>query len=202
MALTFEIEDALLGPVAGVDEVGRGPWAGPVVAGAVILDRARVPKGLRDSKKLSAKRREALSAEIAETAAIGLGWVSVAEIDAMGVGKATLLAMSRALEALPVRPAAVIVDGLVLPALPEGVVARALPRADDLSPSVAAASILAKVARDAEMARLHEHHTPYDWASNKGYGTRAHADALEIHGVTPHHRLSFAPIARRAERKP
>lgn len=196
----FDHEDALAaeagGPVAGVDEVGRGPWAGPVVACAVVLDRARVPEGLADSKTLSAARREALSTAIRSTAEVGIGACSVAEIDEAGVGRATLVAMRRAVEALPTRPAGVLVDGTQLPALPEGVAAMALPRADATSASVAAASIVAKVHRDALMTALAAAFPAYGWERNKGYGTKAHAEALEAHGVTAHHRRSFAPIAR------
>ena len=201
MEPSFEHEDALLasaaGPVAGVDEVGRGPWAGPVVAAAVILDRTQVPVGLRDSKALSPARREALADAIGETAAIGLGVCSVAEIDEAGVGRATLLAMCRAVEALPTRPGAALIDGTQAPALPAGIALRTLPRADALSASVAAASIVAKVHRDRVMIRLAAAFPAYAWDRNKGYGTKDHAEALDRHGVTPHHRRSFAPIARR-----
>ena len=151
MGPSFASEDVLPGSVAGIDEVGRGPWAGPVVACAVVLDRARVPEGLRDSKTLSAGRREALAAEIEAAAAVGIGEASVAEIDEVGVGRATLTAMERALGALPFPPDSVLVDGVQVIAVPPGVAIRALPRADALSPSVAAASIVAKVHRDALM---------------------------------------------------
>ena len=200
MSPNFEHEDVLPGPVAGVDEVGRGPWAGPVVAAAVVLDRAHVPQGLADSKALTARRREVLAAEIEASARVGFGICTVAEIDEAGVGRATLLAMRRALEALPARPASALIDGTQLPPLPEGMTARALPRADALSASVAAASIVAKVRRDAMMVALCAANPGYDWASNKGYGTKAHAAGLDAHGLTPHHRRSFAPIARRASR--
>ena len=200
MPLTFEHEDALPGPVAGVDEVGRGPWAGPVVAAAVILDRQAVPEGLNDSKRLTALRREALDAAIRATAEVGLGVCTVEEIDAMGVGRATLLAMRRAVEALRVRPNGALIDGTQAPDLAGSIAVRTLPRADALSPSVAAASIIAKVYRDAEMVRLDAQHPGYAWASNKGYGTKDHAAGLDAHGVTIHHRRSFAPIARRLAR--
>lgn len=196
MTPDFTHEDALPGPVAGVDEVGRGPLAGPVVACAVVLDRARVPDGLADSKALTPMRREALAATIREDAQVGLGVCSVAEIDADGVGRATLLAMRRAVAALPVRPASALIDGTQLPLIP-GMRLAALPRADALSASVAAASIVAKVHRDAEMVRLASLHPHYAWERNKGYGTKAHVAGLDAHGVTPHHRRSFAPIAKR-----
>ena len=199
----FTHEDALPGPVAGVDEVGRGPWAGPVVACAVILDRARVPEGLADSKALTARRREALSALILADHAVGIGLCEVAEIDApgMGVGRATLLAMARAVRALPTYPSGALVDGTQAPDLGP-VTVRTLPRADALSASVAAASIVAKVHRDALMARLAGDHPAYGWDRNKGYGTRQHAAALAAHGVTPHHRRSFAPVAARLAKSP
>ena len=200
MAPTFEHEDALPGTVAGVDEVGRGPWAGPVVACAVVLDRARVPDGLRDSKALSAARRETLAAIIEADAGVGIGMCSVEEIDEAGVGRATLRAMRRALAALPLAPGSALIDGTQLPDLPPEITARALPRADALSASVAAASIVAKVHRDALMTQLAEQHPYYAWERNKGYGTAAHAAGLDAHGVTPHHRRSFAPIARRLVR--
>ena len=200
MPLTFEHEDALPGPVAGVDEVGRGPWAGPVVAAAVILDRQAVPEGLNDSKRLTALRREALDAAIRATAEVGLGVCTVEEIDAMGVGRATLLAMRRAVEGLQATPNGALIDGTLAPDLGDGIEIRTLPRADALSPSVAAASIIAKVFRDAEMVRLDAQHPGYAWASNKGYGTKDHAAGLDAHGVTIHHRRSFAPIARRLAR--
>lgn len=186
-------------PVAGVDEVGRGPWAGPVVACAVVLDRTRLPGGLADSKKLSPARREALSDAILRDHAVGIGACSVEEIDETGVGRATLLAMRRAVLALPERPAAALIDGTQAPDLP-GVTSRTLPRADAVSASVAAASIVAKVHRDAVMARLAEEHPGYAWERNKGYGTADHAAGLRAHGVTPHHRRSFAPIARALSR--
>ena len=197
MRPTFEHEDTLPGPVAGVDEVGRGPWAGPVVAAAVVLDRSCVPDGLRDSKALSPARREALASAIRRSAAFGIGISSVEEIDAGGVGRATLAAMTRALDALPAPPGSVLIDGVVLPVLPTGLRALALPRADARCASVAAASIVAKVHRDAIMTELGRAHPAYAWARNKGYGTKEHAAALDAHGVTPHHRRSFAPIARR-----
>ncbi|WP_051881584.1 ribonuclease HII [Parvularcula oceani] len=192
---SFALEDEFGGVVAGIDEVGRGPWAGPVVACAVILDRERCPQGLGDSKKLTQKRREAACAAVEETACYALGVVEVPLLDELGIGKATLLAMSRAVAALPRRPDAVLVDGTQLPDT-GGIPARAVPRADALSASVAAASIVAKVRRDAHLRELAEDFPPYGWERNKGYGTKDHAEALARHGVTPHHRRSFAPIKR------
>lgn len=195
MAYDFSEEDGLGALVAGIDEVGRGPWAGPVVAAAVVLDRQALPDGLADSKALTAKRRESLSEAVRLTARIGIGEASPGEIDQIGLHKATLLAMARALAALPVSPCGVVVDGLHLPALPRGVKGRALPKADALCPSVSAASIVAKVHRDALMDRLHDRHDGYGWRTNKGYGTKEHQEGLARLGVTEHHRRRFAPVA-------
>jgi ribonuclease HII len=183
----------IAGLVAGVDEAGRGPLAGPVVAAAVIFDRKRVPKGLNDSKKLSAAVREELFALVMEKAvAVGVGEACVDEIDLLNIRQATHLAMARAVRALSPVPAFALVDGNDAPALPcpcETIVG-----GDSRSLSIAAASIIAKVTRDRLMVALHEIHPEYGWASNKGYGTPEHLLALERHGATPHHRRSFAPI--------
>ena len=179
--------------VAGVDEVGRGPLAGPVTAAAVILHPDRIPSGLNDSKMLSVKRREALLAELEEIAEIGLGWASVAEIDALNIRNAAFLAMRRAVEALPSAPDHALVDGNACPPdLP--CAASPLVKGDALCVSIAAASIVAKVARDRIMVELDIAHPGYGWASNAGYPTQAHRDALQHLGVTPHHRRSFAPV--------
>jgi ribonuclease HII len=178
--------------IAGVDEAGRGPWAGPVVAAAVVL-RGVVPSGLDDSKKLTAKRREQLYAALhASEALIGVGQASVAEIDALNISQATYLAMTRAVEALGTNPSEILVDGNRLPQWRWP--ARAIVGGDASVPAIAAASIIAKVTRDAIMADLHGQHSDYGWLSNQGYGTAAHARALKIHGVCCHHRRSFAPI--------
>ena len=179
--------------VAGVDEVGRGPLAGPVVAAAVILFPCSVPAGLDDSKTLDPPTRERLAAEIAATAHVALGEASVAEIDEMNILQATFLAMCRAVEALPVAPDHLLIDGNRLPArLP----CRAEPvvKGDAQSLSIAAASISAKVWRDRIMMTLAQHHPGYGWATNVGYGTAEHLLGLKSHGVTPHHRRSFRPI--------
>ncbi|WP_112320797.1 ribonuclease HII [Oceanibium sediminis] len=180
-------------PVCGVDEVGRGPWAGPVVAAAVILDPARIPEGLRDSKKLSAKRREALTEQLRAVAQVGIGIAEVAEIDSLNILKATMLAMCRAIGALPVAPGFALVDGNRLPPdLPcPGL---ALVKGDDRSASIAAASIVAKTTRDAMMVALAQQFPGYGWETNAGYGVKTHAEALKTLGVTPHHRRSFKPI--------
>ncbi len=179
--------------IAGVDEVGRGPLAGPVMAAAVILDPARMPHGLQDSKRLSARRRDVLAAEIADCAAVGVGTASVAEIDQINILQATFLAMHRAIAALPVSPDYLLIDGNRLPRdLPAP--AEALVGGDGRSPSIAAASIVAKVARDRVMMDLAQHHPGYGWETNMGYPSKSHRTALQNLGVTPHHRQSFAPV--------
>jgi ribonuclease HII len=181
------------GPVAGVDEAGRGPLAGPVVAAAVILERGRIPKGLNDSKQLSAEMREELFPQImARAVAVGVGEASVDEIDLVNIRQATHLAMARAVRALSVAAAFALVDGNDAPALP--CPCETLVDGDARSLSIAAASIVAKVTRDRMMSLLHLAHPHYGWVRNKGYGTEEHLIALGRHGVTPHHRRSFAPI--------
>jgi len=189
---TFEIEDGLPGHVAGIDEAGRGPWAGPVVAAAVILNRHSAPAGLRDSKTLTEKRRRELSAALWKTQRVGVGVASVEEIDRLNIGRATLLAMARAVANLPVRPATAIVDGKWAPKLP--CPAYTVVKGDGKSASIAAASIIAKTARDQMMAALAEAFPGYAWERNKGYGAKAHREGLEALGLTPHHRRSFAPV--------
>ncbi len=193
----LDLERACRGPVAGVDEVGRGPWAGPVVAAAVILDDAAIPEGIADSKQLGRNRRTALHAALIECARIGIGSASVTEIDRLNILVASLLAMRRAVAALGVRPAHVLVDGNRLPELP--CPATAVVRGDDRSLSIAAASIVAKVTRDLLLGRLAKRDPGFGWERNAGYGTAEHRAALLELGVTPHHRQSFAPIARLLE---
>lgn len=187
---------ARLGPgalIAGVDEVGRGPWAGPVTACAVILDPANIPAGLNDSKKLSAARRAALAAEILSCAQVSVAHASVAEIDRLNILQASLLAMRRALEGLPQAPRFALIDGNRIPAdLP--CPAEAIVKGDALSASIAAASIVAKVARDDIMVALAQQFPGYGWERNAGYGTKLHQDGLRNLGVTTHHRRSFKPI--------
>jgi len=181
------------GLVCGVDEAGRGPLAGPVVAAAVIFQKKAIPRGLDDSKKLSAETREKLYGRIIERAiAWGVGEASVDEIDLVNIRQATHLAMARAVRALVPAPAFALVDGNDPPALPcpcETIIG-----GDGISASIAAASIIAKVTRDRMMLALHEQHPVYCWNSNKGYATEDHLHALAVHGCTPHHRRSFAPI--------
>ncbi len=192
-APSYRLEQGMGGPVAGVDEAGRGPWAGPVVAAAVILDPADIPAGLNDSKKLSATQRAALFDEIMNrAAAVALGMASVAEIDHLNILRASLLAMKRAVEKVSPKPAFCLIDGRDVP--PITIPARAVIRGDGISLSIAAASIIAKVTRDRLMAALAEKYPAYDWHKNAGYGVPAHRKALELVGVSPHHRKSFAPI--------
>ncbi|PKP79676.1 MAG: ribonuclease HII [Alphaproteobacteria bacterium HGW-Alphaproteobacteria-2] len=179
--------------VAGVDEVGRGPLAGPVTAAAVVLDPARIPAGLDDSKRLSPARREVLATEIAACAEVSLAHASVAEIDRLNILAASHLAMLRAVAGLRRPPDHLLIDGNRLPAgLP--CTAEAVVKGDARSLSVAAASIVAKVARDAIMAVLATEFPGYGWERNAGYPSAAHREALLNLGVTPHHRRSFAPV--------
>jgi len=183
----------MAGPICGVDEAGRGPLAGPVVAAAVILNRKRMPKGLNDSKQLSEEDREALYPRIMEAAvAVGVGEASVGEIDLINIRQATHMAMARAVRALSVAAEFALVDGNDPPPLPCR--CDTLIGGDARSVSIAAASIIAKVTRDRMMVALHDAHPGYNWRSNKGYGTPEHYAGLKAHGVTPHHRRSFAPI--------
>lgn len=198
----LSLEKSLGGVVAGIDEVGRGPLAGPVIAAAVIIDPATLPvrlaEELNDSKKLSARKRETLAALVLGNCAYGFGEASVAEIDRMNILKATFLAMSRAAAALtgvlgrPIDHA--LVDGNQVPPLPCPV--RCVVGGDGLSLSIAAASVIAKVKRDRLMAELAVQFPGYGWEKNAGYGTAVHMEGLRTLGPTPHHRTSFAPIAQ------
>lgn len=195
---SFRLERPHATPIAGVDEAGRGPLAGPVVAAAVILDRGRVPKGIDDSKKLCAKARADLCGEIRLVAQVGVGVADVEEIDRLNILWATMLAMTRAVDALiaasGLRPAMVLVDGNRCPDWPH--TSLAIVSGDALCLSIAAASIVAKHERDRMMAEYDLAHPGYGWAANKGYGTRAHQEALVRLGPTPLHRRSFAPVAQ------
>ena len=200
---SFEFETRVSGIVAGVDEVGRGPLAGPVVAAAAIIDRARAPASLLklidDSKKLSEARRETAYEAMIASGCVGyaIAEASVAEIDRINILQATFLAMRRALAALAERPDRVLVDGNKVP--PDlGCAGECIVGGDSVSYSIAAASILAKVTRDRQMARLAEQFPGYGWESNRGYGSAMHLRALEQLGPTPHHRMSFAPLNRLA----
>ena len=178
--------------VAGVDEAGRGPLAGPVVAAAVILCQEGIA-GLDDSKKLSPARRATLEAIIFERCVVGVGSASVEEIDRINILQATMLAMTRAVEALSIEPACVLVDGNRLPLWPYK--ALAVIGGDGIHPCISAASIIAKEHRDRIMREAAAAHPHYGWERNMGYGTREHIGALERHGPSPLHRTSFAPVA-------
>ena len=181
------------GLVAGVDEAGRGPLAGPVVAAAVILDELQPIRGLADSKKLSPKTRERLFDEIrAKALCCCIAEASVEEIDRLNILQATLLAMRRAVEGLRLRPHRVLVDGNRLPTL--SVPAEAIVQGDAKVQAISAASILAKVYRDRLCEQLHERHPQYGFDAHKGYGTQAHMAALREHGACAEHRRSFAPV--------
>ena len=182
------------GLVAGVDEAGRGPLAGPVVAAAVILDDRNPIKGLADSKKLTALRRERLFDEIrAKALCFSIAEASVHEIDRLNILQATMLAMRRAVEGLRLKPNRVLVDGNRIPVL--DMLAEAIVRGDALVPAISAASILAKVHRDRWCAELHLQYPEYGFAGHKGYGTLAHMAALRQHGACPQHRMTFRPVS-------
>ncbi len=187
--------------IAGVDEVGRGPLAGPVVTAAVILDPEKPIEGLADSKKLSEKKREQLFKLIKENCiAWAVGRAEVHEIDKINILQASLLAMERAVLKLPITPEKVLVDGNRKPNLP--MPCTAIIGGDDTVAAISAASILAKVTRDREMVVYDAYYPEYGFASHKGYGTKQHLEALQKHGITIIHRLSFAPVKKAAINKP
>ncbi len=194
--LDLSIEMRFNGLVCGIDEAGRGPLAGPVVAAAVILERRRLPRRLRDelddSKKLSAEARAEFAAMLRRCARIGIGAASVGEIDRRNILQATFVAMRRAVAALGVTPEIALVDGDRAPPLPCNV--HTVIGGDGLSLSIAAASVIAKVTRDRIMHRLAQRYGGYGWQTNVGYGTAEHQAALRVLGPTPHHRRSFAPV--------
>lgn len=192
--------DAGSGPVAGVDEAGRGPLAGPVAAAAVILDPARPIAGLRDSKQLTAAQREVLADQIREHAlAWAVAWADHREIDELNILQASLLAMSRAVAALSLAPVQVLVDGNRCPRVPYPV--SAIVKGDSKVPAISAASILAKVERDAAMLRLDAEYPGYGFAEHKGYPTAVHLAALERQGVSAVHRRTYAPVRRCLEKE-
>jgi ribonuclease HII len=188
----FKIEKGFAEPIVGVDEAGRGPLAGPVVAAAVVLDRKRCPRGIDDSKKLCLEVRENLYGKLQQVARIGVGVATVEEIDRFNIFWATMLAMTRAVEALRIEPGTVLVDGNRCPdwTYPS----KAIVGGDAKSRSIAAASIVAKVTRDRMMAEYCAVHPGYGWSTNRGYGTPEHYAALDRLGLTPLHRRSFAPV--------
>jgi len=184
--------------ILGIDEVGRGPWAGPLVVGAVVLGGAEI-EGLNDSKKLTKKRREALDTEIRQKAdAYALGWVTAAELDEIGMSEALRLATRRAVGQIKAPYTEIIIDGTInfLSDTGKGPYVTTLPKADALIPSVSAASIVAKVARDAYMAEQDDIYPGYGFSAHAGYGVAKHREAIEKLGVTPLHRLSFAPLQK------
>ena len=184
--------DAGYTTIAGVDEAGRGPWAGPVVAGAVILDEANIPDGLNDSKKLTEKAREVLFYRICESAKIGVGIIDENEIDKINILQASLKAMRLAVSNLPIQPDFALIDGNRSPEL--AVPDKTIIKGDGRSLSIAAASIVAKVTRDHIMIELDHIFPEYGFARHKGYGTRAHSLALKQNGPCARHRKSFSPV--------
>lgn len=193
----FTLENQHSGLICGIDEAGRGPWAGPVTAAAVIFDQTtlspELAQSLNDSKQLSAKKREALIDQIKAESIWAVGEASVAEIDDLNILQATFLAMRRAVAGLSQQPDYALIDGNKLPpAL--SVPGHPVVKGDGLSCSIAAASIIAKVTRDQYMAKLAEEFPGYGWEKNAGYGVKAHQAGLKTQGITPHHRVSFKPI--------
>jgi ribonuclease HII len=193
---TFDLESVEMqlggGPIAGIDEAGRGPWAGPVVAAAVILDPARIPAGIADSKALDADDRERVLARIVETAEIGVAIADVARIDRDNILNATMWAMAEAVARLPVAPRLALIDGNRAPRL--ACQSRTIVKGDARCLSIAAASIVAKVTRDRMMIALGRELPGYGFERHKGYGTPEHQAALARHGVSAHHRRSFRPV--------
>ncbi|WP_101068397.1 ribonuclease HII [Roseovarius salinarum] len=190
---TLETEHLFHGAVCGVDEVGRGPLAGPVTAAAVVLNPDDVPEGLNDSKRLTGPRRAALTEALMARASVCVAHASVAEIDSLNILRASQLAMVRAVAGLHPRPGFALIDGNLIPEN-LGVPARAVVRGDAASLSIAAASIVAKTCRDGIMRELARECPGYGWETNAGYPSAAHRAALQDLGVTPHHRRSFKPV--------
>jgi ribonuclease HII len=198
----FSLEYTLEGPVVGIDEAGCGPWAGPVMAGAAILFPEKLSASflalLNDSKTLTANKRQALYDVLCTVQGTGAIWASglatVSEIDRLNIRQAAMLAMRRAVEQLPLKPRAALVDGIVAPQL--SCFVKTVKKGDSLSLSIAAASIIAKVERDQIMKELAQEFPGYGWEKNAGYGTVSHIKALQKFGITPHHRRSFQPIAQ------
>jgi ribonuclease HII len=197
MTPDFSFERAALAQgysrIAGVDEVGRGPLAGPVTAAAVVLDPAQIPDGLNDSKKLSKKARARLYDEILRVADVSIAHATVEEIDEHNILRASHIAMIRALDGLKTPADYALIDGNMIPHglnLPS----QTIVKGDSLSQSISAASIMAKICRDCVMLSLAQQHPGYGWETNMGYGSKKHMDALQKLGVTPHHRRSFKPV--------
>ena len=200
----LEHEHTFDGAVCGVDEVGRGPWAGPVITCAVVLKNSTLPNEilsvLDDSKKLTDKKRQALYLPLKEHCHYAIGECSVAEIDKYNILQATMIAMTRAIESLKTPFVGVLIDGNHIPEN-LSVPAKCIIKGDSISLSIAAASVLAKVYRDTLMKNLAKEHPYYGWDTNAGYGTKTHKAGIEEYGITPHHRTSFAPIKKVLEGK-
>ncbi len=191
----FTLENELSGIVAGVDEVGRGSLAGPVISAAVVFtDRNTIIRGINDSKKLTAKSRQVLYKKITSTAKLGIGIASVKEINSYNILQATKLSMQRALMDLRLELDYVLVDGNQPPKIKWQT--KSIVNGDNLSISIAAASIIAKITRDQLMQELHHQYPEYNWYKNKGYGTKEHIETIKIYGITEHNRESFMPILK------
>ena len=192
MEPSYKFDQAYETPIIGVDEVGRGPIAGPVISAAIILNKEKIPEGINDSKKLSKKKREVINEELISQHSFAIGIASVEEIDKINILQASLLAMKRAVLNLNIKPQTILVDGNKLPDLEYNMYP--IIKGDSKSISIAAASIIAKVYRDKLMQDLSLQYPGYYWEKNSGYGTKQHLLALDNLGVTPIHRKSFAPI--------
>ena len=192
MEPSYKFDQAYETPIIGVDEVGRGPLAGPVISAAIILNKEKIPEGINDSKKLSKKKREVINEELISQHSFAIGIASVEEIDKINILQASLLAMKRAVLNLNIKPQSILVDGNKLPDLEYNMYP--IIKGDSKSISIAAASIIAKVYRDKLMQDLSLQYPGYYWEKNSGYGTKQHLLALDNLGVTPIHRKSFAPI--------
>ncbi|MDA9651105.1 ribonuclease HII [Pelagibacteraceae bacterium] len=192
MEPSYKFDQAYETPIIGVDEVGRGPLAGPVISAAIILNKEKIPEGINDSKKLSKKKREVINEELISQHSFAIGIASVEEIDKINILQASLLAMKRAVLNLNIKPQTILVDGNKLPDLEYNMYS--IIKGDSKSISIAAASIIAKVYRDKLMQDLSLQYPGYYWEKNSGYGTKQHLLALNNLGVTPIHRKSFAPI--------
>ena len=189
---SIEFERKFSYPVAGVDEVGRGTLAGPVVAAAVILDYNNIPEGIKDSKKIAKRKREQICKDILSSSITSIGLATSGEIDKINILKASLLAMKRAIEDLKKKPKIVLIDGSYAPEI--AIQSKSIIKGDNKSISIAAASIVAKVYRDNLMREYSKKYPGYLWEKNSGYGTKEHLEAIKNLGVTPIHRISFKPI--------